>query len=173
MILEPTNFTVSPSIVMGAMWCMVQRRVPWDGLKLMLASVLGGLVWRTIAAASGANSAHIKSTCAAAAAAAAAVCCVCTVYASGFAVCGFGMGEHFASRPKLLAAALQHLPADKPRVVVGLVSSCCSHSGCLQAKPWPPRPVGPSTCLHHLQQGSVHACRRLHLRATWLLARAT
>jgi hypothetical protein len=32
------------------------------------------------------------------------------------------MGEHFAARPKLLSAALQHLPADKPRVAVGLVS---------------------------------------------------
>jgi hypothetical protein len=53
---------------------------------------------------------------------AAAACCVCAVRAAGFAVCGFGMGEHFASRPKLLAAALQHLPAEKPRVVVGLVS---------------------------------------------------
>jgi hypothetical protein len=37
-------------------------------------------------------------------------------------MCGFGMGEHFAARPKLLSAALQHLPADKPRVAVGLVS---------------------------------------------------
>lgn len=32
------------------------------------------------------------------------------------------MGEHFTARPKLLSAAVQHLPADKPRVVVGMVS---------------------------------------------------
>jgi hypothetical protein len=42
---------------------------------------------------------------------------------AGFALCGFGMGEPAAARPGLMAAALQHLPADKPRVVVGLVST--------------------------------------------------
>ncbi|KAF6252340.1 tRNA-guanine(15) transglycosylase-like protein [Scenedesmus sp. NREL 46B-D3] len=41
---------------------------------------------------------------------------------AGFALCGFGMGEPAAARPGLMAAALQHLPADKPRVVVGLAS---------------------------------------------------
>jgi hypothetical protein len=47
---------------------------------------------------------------------------------SGFALCGFGMGEPAAARPALMSAALQHLPADKPRVVVGLVSSSSSSS---------------------------------------------
>ncbi|WIA41169.1 hypothetical protein OEZ86_004784 [Tetradesmus obliquus] len=41
---------------------------------------------------------------------------------AGFALCGFGMGEPAAARPALMAAALQHLPAEKPRVVVGLAS---------------------------------------------------
>jgi hypothetical protein len=60
-ILGPTAFTVSPSTVMGALWCMVQRRVSWDGLKHLCWQVFWvGWSWRTIAAASGANSAHIN-----------------------------------------------------------------------------------------------------------------
>lgn len=42
---------------------------------------------------------------------------------AGFALCGFGMGEPSSAQPQLMAAAVQHLPADKPRVAVGLVSS--------------------------------------------------
>ncbi len=39
---------------------------------------------------------------------------------AGFALCGFGMGEDAALRPRLLAAAVERLPADKPRLLVGM-----------------------------------------------------
>eukprot|EP00775_Hariotina_reticulata_P009329 gene9329-biopygen11195 len=41
---------------------------------------------------------------------------------AGFALCGFGMGESTSARPALLEAALRHLPADKPRLVSGLLA---------------------------------------------------
>jgi queuine tRNA-ribosyltransferase subunit QTRTD1 len=40
--------------------------------------------------------------------------------AAGFALCGFGMGEDAALRPALLAAAVDQLPADKPRLLLGM-----------------------------------------------------
>lgn len=40
---------------------------------------------------------------------------------AGFALCGFGMGETLEQQPALLQAAVQHLPADKPRLIGGLV----------------------------------------------------
>lgn len=39
---------------------------------------------------------------------------------AGFALCGFGCGETDAERPALIAAALKHLPAGKPRFLSGL-----------------------------------------------------
>ncbi|KAI8476810.1 MAG: tRNA-guanine(15) transglycosylase-like protein [Monoraphidium minutum] len=40
----------------------------------------------------------------------------------GFALCGFGMGEDAALHPQLLAAAVEHLPADKPRLLLGMAA---------------------------------------------------
>lgn len=48
-------------------------------------------------------------------------CCCLLIHVPGFALCGFGFGEPAAARPRLLAAAMQQLPADKPKLVAGLV----------------------------------------------------
>ncbi len=42
---------------------------------------------------------------------------------AGFALCGFGTGEPPEERPRLLRAALDHLPGDRLRMVSGLVRS--------------------------------------------------
>jgi hypothetical protein len=82
---------------------------------------------------------------------------------SGFALCGFGMGEHFSARPKLLSAALQHLPADKPRVVVGLVRPLASGDSQLMIGTM----AGLSCCAMHLENVRMGFCCRLTSPAWW------
>jgi hypothetical protein len=45
----------------------------------------------------------------------------CCALSLGFALSGFGMGEDASLHPQLLAAAVEHLPEGKPRLLLGMV----------------------------------------------------
>ena len=81
--------------------------------------------------------------------------------ADGFALSGFGMGEDAALRRELLETAVAHLPAGKPRILLGMVrgaripllpvpGAACSPSPCYEiGHAFAPPPPHTSTHLAH------------------------